>query len=107
MASNEIAVQSTIIDYLYLKKHFFVRLNNFPPSMMRNGQRVFRTMPKGSMKGLPDIMVITDGGFVVFIEVKDKGKQSEDQKLFEARCKEKGCEYHVVRSLEDLKNIGL
>ncbi len=107
MASNEIAIQSTIIDYLYLKKHFFVRLNNIPPVQTVHGKMVFRRLPKGSVKGLPDIMVITDGGFVVFLEVKDKSKQSPDQVIFQQRCKEKGCEYHIVRSLEDIKNIGL
>ena len=107
MASNEIAIQSAIIDYLYLKKHFFVRLNNIPPVSKIGGKMVFRKMPKGSMKGLPDIMVITDGGFVVFLEVKDKSKQSDDQRFFEERCKEKGAEYHIVRSIDDCKELGL
>lgn len=105
--SNETQIQSTIIDYLYLKKHFFVRLNNIPPVQHVNGKMVFRKMPKGSVKGLPDIMLITDGGYVVFLEVKDKSKQSPDQKEFERRCKEKGSEYYIVKSLEDVKNIGL
>jgi len=107
MASNESEIQSAIIDYLFLKKHFFVRLNNIPPVQYVAGKMVFRRMPKGSMKGLPDIMVITEGGFVVFLEVKDKSKQSEDQKIFQSRCKEKGCEYHIVRSIENVKEIGL
>ena len=68
---------------------------------------VFRRMPKGSMKGLPDIMVLTDGGYAVFLEVKDKSKQSEDQKIFEQKCKDIGCEYHIVKSIEDVTEIGL
>lgn len=68
---------------------------------------VFRRMPKGAVKGLPDIMVITDTG-VVFIEVKaPKGKQSPDQLEFQRKCKEKGVEYYVVKSIEDIKSIGL
>jgi hypothetical protein len=107
MASNEIAIQSGIIDYLYLKKHFFVRLNNIPPVQTVNGKMVFRRLPKGSVKGLPDILVLTDGGYAVFLEVKDKSKQSPDQIEFQRNCKEKGCEYHIVRSIDDVKNIGL
>lgn len=106
-ASNEIAIQSAVIDYLSLKKHFFVRLNNIPPTQMVNGNRVFRKMPKGSVKGLPDILVLTDGGFAVFLEIKDKGKQSDDQKIFENNCIEKGCEYHLIRDVSELKEIGL
>lgn len=105
--SDEISIQSAIIDYLYLRKHFFVRLNNIPPVTKKGGKMIFRKMPKGSMNGLPDIMVITDGGFVVFLEVKDKGKLSPDQVKFQALCKEKGAEYHVVRSVTDVKEIGL
>ena len=105
MASNETAIQSKIIDHLKKKEYFFVRLNNIPP--FDPIQKTFRRMPKGSMKGLPDIMVLTDGGFVVFLEVKDKGKQSEDQKIFEQKCKEIGCEYHIVRSIDDVVEIGL
>ncbi len=107
MASNESAVQSSIIDYLAIKKHFFIRLNNIPPVQTVNGKMVFRRMPKGSMLGLPDIQVLTDGGFTVFLEVKDKGKQSPEQIEFERRCKDIGCEYHVVRSIEDCVEIGL
>lgn len=107
MKSSETEIQSAIIDYLFLKKHFFVRLNNIPPVQYIGGKMVFRKMPKGSMKGLPDIMVITDGGYTVWLEVKDKSKQSDDQKEFERRCKEKGCEYYIVRSIEDVKNVGL
>jgi hypothetical protein len=105
--SDEISIQSAIIDYLYRKKHFFVRLNNIPPVSKVGGKMVFRRMPKGSMNGLPDIMVITEGGFIVFLEVKDKGKLSEEQIKFQALCKEKGAEYHVVRKIQDVIDIGL
>ncbi len=103
--SEETKIQSAIIDYLFLKKHFFVRLNNIPP--FDPVKRAFRKMPKGSVKGLPDIMVITDGGYIVFLEIKDKSKQSPDQKEFQRRCTEKGAEYWIIKSIDDVKNIGL
>jgi len=107
--STETEIQSAIIDYLFLKKHFFVRLNNIPPvQRSSDGSMRFRKMPKGSMLGLPDIMVITEGGFICFLECKQKkGVQSKEQKEFELRCKEKGAEYRVVRSIDDVQIIGL
>jgi hypothetical protein len=104
---KESDIQSTIIDYLFLRKHFFVRLNNIPPVQTVNGRMVFRRMPKGSMLGLPDIMVLWKG-FPVFLEVKaEKGRLSEHQIEFKRRCGEQGIEYWVVRKIEDLQEIGL
>lgn len=105
---SESQIQSAMLDYLMRKKHFVIRLNNIPPTQMVNGQRVFRRMPKGSVKGLPDIMVITDGGYVVWLEVKAKrGIQSADQHEFQRRVEEKNGEYYIVRKIEDLIQIGL
>lgn len=105
MPSNESRVQSAICEYLTLKKHFFWRVNNIPRYDKQRG--IFFKLPKYTPQGLPDITVITEGGFAVFLEVKDKGKQSPMQKEFEEKCKDKGCEYHVVRSIEDVVEIGL
>jgi hypothetical protein len=105
---SESQIQSTLIDYLQRKKHLVIRLNNIPVSQMVSGQRVFRKMPKGSINGMADLLVITDGGFGVWLEVKaPKGKQSPDQKEFQRRVEEKGGEYYLVRRLEDIINIGL
>lgn len=102
----ESAIQAAICDYLALKKLFFWRQNTAPTFDKTKG--VFRAMPKYAMKGVADIIVITDGGFAVFLEVKrPKGKQSEDQKLFEERCKKIGCEYYVVTSVDKVKELGL
>lgn len=104
MKSNETKIQSAIIDYLTLKKHFFTRINNIPVYDQR--RKVYRAMPKGCMKGVPDILVMWRG-FPVWLEVKDKGRQSKEQKEFQARCEEQGIEYWVVKSIDDVKNIGL
>jgi hypothetical protein len=106
---SESQIQSTILDYLIRKKHFVIRLNNIPPTQMVNGSRVFRRLPKGSVKGLPDILVIWNNS-PVWLEVKaSKGMQSQDQRDFQKRCEEHvpAQEYHVVRRLEDIINIGL
>ncbi len=64
-------------------------------------------MPKYALKGVPDIIVIKDGWFVG-LEIKNKGKyQSKEQKEFEKNCKGAGGEYYVIRSVDQLKEIGL
>lgn len=101
-------IQNAVCEYLALKKHFFWRQNNTPVSDMRNGQRFFRAMPKYALKGVADIIVITDGGFAIFLEIKQpKAKQSIEQKEFQLNCVGLGAEYHIITSVDQLKEIGL
>jgi hypothetical protein len=106
---KESEIQSAICEYLRLRRHFFWRSNNAPIwSPDGRGGGYFRAMSKYAIKGLPDIQIITDGGFTVFLEVKrPSGKQSPDQKEFQRRCEEKGCEYYVVKSVDELQELGL
>lgn len=65
-------------------------------------------MSKYAIKGVPDIIVITDGGYAVFLEVKrPSGRLSTDQEAFKKKCEDKGCEYYRVTSVDQLKEIGL
>jgi hypothetical protein len=105
MATPEGQIQNAICDYLSLKGHFFWRNNSigvYDPV----GKR-FRSTPKYAMNGVPDIILIKDG-FFVGLEVKTpKGRQSDNQKDFEKKCKEAGAEYYLVRSIDDVQEIGL
>lgn len=88
-----------------LGKLMFWRSNNTPVFDKTHG--AFRALPKHTMKGIPDIIVIKDGYFIG-LEVKKKGGyQSPDQKEFERLCKENGAEYHVVRSIDEVAELGL
>lgn len=70
-------------------------------------RQAFRALPKYTPKGIPDIILIKDGWFVG-LEVKTKtGKQSPDQKAFEKNVHDAGGEYYVVRTIEDLQEVGL
>jgi hypothetical protein len=99
----ESSIQKSICDYLALKKHMFWRQNNNP---IYSEGRMFK-LPKYSMQGIPDIILIKDGFFIGLEVKRPKTKQSPGQLEFERRCKEAGGEYHVVRSIDDVKNIGL
>jgi hypothetical protein len=103
---KETDAQRAICDYLALKRHFFWRNNNTP--IFDAGKMVFRAMPKYTMKGIPDIIVIDKTGHFIGLEVKGpKAKLSEDQEAFRERCKANGAEYYLVRSIDDVKEIGL
>jgi hypothetical protein len=107
--SNESEVLDSVGDYLTRKKHFFFRTNN-APTFQPTGQGSFRIrrQSKYSMNGVPDIILINSVGQFVGLEVKTViGKQSDEQKLFEQRCKEKFAQYHIIRSIDDLQKINL
>lgn len=102
---KETDIQKAICDYLAYRKHLFWRNNNTP--VYDAARQRFRAMPKYTMKGLPDIIVIKDG-FFIGLEVKQpKGRQSPDQKEFQRLCKEAGGEYHLVKSIDDVRVLGL
>jgi hypothetical protein len=81
----ESEIQQAIGDYLTYRKVFFFRSNNIPPTYCdKAGNRQFRALPKYTMKGIPDIIAVRDGGQFIGIEVKGpKGKPSDDQLTLE------------------------
>ena len=99
-------IQFAICKYLEYKKIFFWRQNTNPIMNKKTGS--FRAMPKYSMNGVPDIILIIDGAFVG-LEVKRPkiGVQSADQKTFEKKCKKAGGLYYIVTSLDDVLKLGI
>ncbi len=108
LKSSEGEIQTTICEYLEMKRRFFFRLNNIPAFDRKDGGGfTMRRLPKFTPRGLPDIIVVAGGQFIA-LEVKSAiGKQSPDQKLIEAEVKKHGGKYYLVRSLEDVINAGL
>ena len=99
--------QLQICEYLALRKHFFWRQNTAPTIQKTGDKFSFRRMPKYSMTGVPDILVIFKGN-VYGLEVKrEKTKQSEGQIIFEKGFVESGGIYVVVRTVEDIQALGL
>ena len=106
--SQETQIQKTILNYLQLKEnmwelYFFrsgagaVRVNN---ALWKD--RFFKTWKAGCS----DITICKNGRFV-WLEVKtEKWKQSEKQKEAERRIKKAWWEYYIVRSLEEVINLG-
>jgi len=102
---TETEIQSTICEYLAYRKHFFWRQNTAPRYDTK--KQIFYRMPKHAMNGVPDIILIKDGQFIGLEVKQEKGKQSEDQKIFEKRCHDAGAKYYIVRSLDDVIKLGL
>ena len=103
---TESQIQSTVCDYLAIKKHFFWRSNNLPVFDKSGG--FFRALPKYAIKGLADITIIKKGGLVCFLEIKRSGgKLSPSQEIFRDRCKELGAEYYVITDLDQVIEMGL
>lgn len=76
----------------------------------RNNVGTFFTVYGSPIKiGLPgeaDLTLFTHSGRTIFIEVKTQtGRQSQDQKHFEAVVTAYGFEYIIMRSREDAKRL--
>lgn len=93
-------IQKTIIDYLRYNGWFVIK-NNTVGIYKKNTDSY---IPSQAV-GLADLTIIKDSR-VIMLEVKTpKGKQSDGQIEFEKNWKEKGGEYYVVRSVEDIEKI--
>lgn len=91
-------IQKDVKEYLQ-KSGWFVYKNHVSGVKTKNGT------VKNYTSGIADLTAIKNKR-ILMIELKSKtGRQREDQKIFESNWKEKGGEYYVVRSVEELINI--
>lgn len=102
---SESDILNAICEYLFDRKHHFGwRQNTVPVFNKATGK--FRSMPRYSMNGVPDIIVVKNGIFWG-LEVKTRtGEQSEAQKIFESKCKRSGGQYYIVSSINDVISLG-
>ncbi len=99
----ETQIQSAICEYLSYRPLMFWRQNTQP--VFADGH--FRAMPKYSINGVPDIIVIKNGQFIGLEVKRPKGKQSKAQLDFQKWCESNGGRYHVVFGIEDVMDLGL
>lgn len=61
---------------------------------------------KGMMKGVSDLIYLKPGGRPLLLELKtDIGRQSKAQKDWQESVTIAGYEYHIIRTLEEAKDI--
>lgn len=99
-------IQNEIFEYLQSKKFLFWRSNNIPVYGKNNGGKyMYRSLPKYTPRGLPDIMVVVNGHFIA-IEVKREGaKLRPSQAEFGMRVQAHYGTYVVAYSVDDVKKI--
>jgi hypothetical protein len=98
-------VLEAVCQYLSLRGYFFSRINT--TGVFDTGKGIYRKPNQYFMRGVPDIMV-WDRGETIFIECKaPKGKQSEEQEIFEDRATEESFTYLLVTDVAELQEAGL
>ena len=104
----ESEVQSSILDYLMLRKYFAFRLNNIPAfNRDADGSVRMRRLSKGNLRGMADIIVVLVGR-PYFLEVNRPGSyQRPEQREFQKHAESVGAHYAVVRSTEEVQRLGL
>jgi hypothetical protein len=97
-------IQREICEYLNDNKYFFWRSNNIPVFGMNNGgKKTFRSLPKFTPRGIPDIILLHNSKFIGF-EVKRPGEKLRPEQItFQSNCHGAGCDYYVVYCLNDVK----
>lgn len=114
---SESDIQADILKYLRDKGHLVWRHNNQPTydPKINNGHGGYRAQSKWSYPGLPDVMLLHPGDTKQFpapcligLECKtNKGKPSAHQLLMQRRFGLANHEYFIVRSVDDVKKLGL
>jgi hypothetical protein len=91
-------------DFLSVRGYVFWRQNTV--GVYDVAQKRFRAMPKYAITGVSDYIVLIKCK-AYFLELKSqKGVLSESQKLFRDMVERSGCEYSVIKSLDDLLTLG-
>jgi hypothetical protein len=107
MEVNEDNIQAQIIRYFRLYPDRCLAFH-VPNGGTRNLIEAVKFKRIGVVAGVADIIVLLRGGRCVFLEVKTPhGRQSQRQKDFERRVNKLGFEYYVVRSVEEVMELGL
>lgn len=71
----------------------------------RHAATAARLKGMGVMPGAPDLVLLY-AGRALCIEIKAAdGRQSETQRVFEAKCGYQGVPYEICRSLDDVRDV--
>lgn len=110
MKESNILKQITL--YVSERGYIPIRLNSgkFYQGTLRNTPEYGEILTQlrhvmGTVEGTADLLVILDGGRVLWIETKTRtGRQREAQKRFQAEVERRGHNYVLARNLGDIKN---
>lgn len=99
-------IQNDIFDLLITLNVFFWRSNNIPVFGRNNaGKYQYRSLPRHTPKGLPDITIIHKGKYIA-VEVKREGaKLSPEQVNFGTNVVKNGGAYIVAHSAYECEKL--
>tara|TARA_R100001480_G_scaffold63449_2_gene75752 strand:+ start:3160 stop:3549 length:390 start_codon:yes stop_codon:yes gene_type:complete len=101
-APNETSIQNAILTYLSYRRDVFVWRNNTTGIYDAKRGR-YRSTGKFSIKGVADILGVTNEGQIICLEVKRPGgRTSRDQQNFLSRVKTFGGIAGVVTSVQEV-----
>jgi hypothetical protein len=89
------------MDYLTIRDIAFIRVNG-GMIMIPGRNYPFRATDKN---GVADLLVCYRGQFIAVETKSARGKQSDDQKNFQAYVERSGGRYVLARSLEDMEGV--
>lgn len=96
-------IQKAIIQLLLIKGYLVIRFNSGGMTLDKRFIRFYTIENTGKSSGLSDIAFMRDSK-ITFIEVKSKtGKQTDNQKEFEALCKRYKMDYYIFNNWYDVK----
>jgi hypothetical protein len=107
MKNKEIPLESDILrevcEYLTDEGYLFWRCNNIPVFGLNNaGKMTFRSLPKYTPRGLPDIIIVHKG-YIIAVEIKRKGaKLRVEQESFKNSLHAHGGIYLVIHSQSEM-----
>ncbi len=100
MIHEEQRIQTAIIQYLRLNRYMAFSIPNGINISTKGSREIYRRM--GLLSGVSDLCIMLPDGKILWIEVKtSKGRQSEEQKAFEAAAIRLKHDYRVWRSVDD------
>ena len=76
-----------------------------PNGGKRNRREAAQLNNQGLRRGVPDLFVIMDEGIEGWELKTPDGKQSEDQKRWQAMLESFGIPYRLIRSIDDAKAV--
>lgn len=99
-------IQNEILEWLSKRELLFWRCNNVPVfSRSNDGVKRFRSLPKYTPKGLPDIMIIHRREFIALEVKRPGGKIRAEQFEFGDKVMKNGGHYFIVTSLKEVVDI--
>jgi len=103
---DEAELQDIIASTLNKAGYLVIRLNS--GAMVGQAGNYFKAYFVYGLKkssGAADLLIFKDNK-AVFLEIKStSGRQSESQKAFEMFAKERGMQYHLVRTIDDVNKL--